>query len=254
LSELDQTEIKKQFNRLRALKSLRGETDDEIWARAEETIRKKSIGIDVNSLFKNSDERKLATSLLDKYLSDFSIENISDKNMLREVIFLEIVQSRLQEKLNEYYEKDTKALPQQLIDTIHKNSDAILKLKNNLGLSKGKDKKESSKDSFLRLQKRFKKWLSENQASRTIKCSHCGKFLLLKMRTTAWEAQKHPFFKDNVIYNRHVFKLYRDKTISKKDVSLILETSTDYIDWILDRVEKKQPYHEKESVQTTKKD
>ncbi len=241
MSKLNQAEIQSEFNRLRALASLRKESDDQVWARATETIRKKSVGIEVDSMFKDSRERKFAKSLLDKYLTDFSIENISDKNILRELIFYEITQIRLQDKMNEYYEKDTKALPQQLLKSMHDNSEAILKLKNSLGLNKGKDKKESSKDSFLRLNKRFKKWLSENQASRTLKCAHCGKYLLLKMRTTAWEAFKHPFFKDSVIYNKHVFKLYNDKKINKTDVSKILETSTDYIDWVLERVENKKP-------------
>lgn len=235
MSNLKQSEIQSEFNRLRALVSLKKETDDQIWARATETIRKKSIGVDVDSMFKNTDERRMAKLLLDKYLSDFAIENISDKNTLRELIFLEILQTRLQEKLNEYYEKDTKALPQQLIDTIHKNSEAILKLKTSLGLNKGKDKKESSKDAFLRLQTRMKSWLTENQASRTIKCAYCGKMLLLKMRTAAWESQKHPFFRDTVIYNKHLFKMLNDNKIDKTDAAKVLEVSTDYVEWILEK-------------------
>jgi len=39
---------------------------------------------------------------------------------------------------------------------------------------------------------------------------------MLKIRTEAWEAQKHPFFKDRILANKHLVKLYKDKKITKK--------------------------------------
>jgi len=59
---------------------------------------------------------------------------------------------------------------------------------------------------------------------------------LLKIRTDAWEAQKHPFFKDRVLANKHLMKMYKDKKISQKDVALVLDCSDDYIDWMIKRV------------------
>ena len=46
-----------------------------------------------------------------------------------------------------------------------------------------------------------------------------SEMVMLKIRTEAWEAQKHPFFKDRVLYNKHLVKLYQSGIISKEDVS-----------------------------------
>jgi len=58
------------------------------------------------------------------------------------------------------------------------------------------------------------------------------------MKTEAWESQKHPFFRDRVIYNKELFKLYHEGKIGKKDVAAVLETSEDYIDWVINKIEK----------------
>jgi len=58
----------------------------------------------------------------------------------------------------------------------------------------------------------------------------------LKIRTDAWEAQNHPFFKDRVLANKHLLKMYLDKKISRKDVALVLDCSSDYIDWMIKKV------------------
>jgi len=180
-------------------------------------------------------EKKIASTLVEKYLKDYSIETISDINTLKEVIYYEIIQYRLQDKLNDFATQKT--IPIQLVNVMHENSEAIIKLKNSLGLFSNKEKK-TNYDVLKHLKKRFSLWLEENQASRTLICPHCSKLVLLKIRTKEWEAQKHPFFKDRVIYNKALFDLYHSKKISKKDVADILETSEDYIDWVIEKVEK----------------
>jgi DNA-directed RNA polymerase subunit RPC12/RpoP len=189
---------------------------------------------DIVNKFKG-EERKIASSLLEKYLRDYSIESISDINTLKEVIYYEIIQYRLQDKLNDFATQKT--IPIQLVNVMHENSEAIIKLKNSLGLFSNKEKK-TNYDVLKHLKKRFSLWLEENQASRTITCPHCSKVVLLKIRTKEWEAQKHPFFKDRVIYNKHLFNLFKLNKISKKDVADILETSEDYVDWVIEKIEK----------------
>jgi len=189
---------------------------------------------DIIEKFKG-DERKLASNLIERYLKDYSIESVSDLNTLKEVIYYEIIQCRLQDKLNEF--ADSKTIPIQLVNVMHENSDAIIRLKNSLGLFADKEKK-TEYDVLKHLKRRFSVWLNENQGSRTLVCPHCSKMVLLKIKTDAWTSQKHPFFKDRILYNEHLFKLYRANTITKKDLATILETSEDYIDWILEKVEK----------------
>lgn len=181
------------------------------------------------------EEKKQALSLLEKYLKDYSIESVSDVNTLKEILFYEIIQYRLQDKLNDFAE--SKTIPIQLVNVMHENSDAIIKLKNSLGLFADKEKK-TEYDVLKHLKRRFQVWLDENQASRTLVCPHCSKMILLKMKTDIWESQKHPYFYDRVIYNKVLFQLYHDKKINKKDLAGVLETSEDYIDWVINKIEK----------------
>ena len=55
---------------------------------------------------------------------------------------------------------------------------------------------------------------------------------MLKIRTEAWEALKHPFFQDKLLANRPLWKLYKDKKITKEDVANVLGCSAQYIDWL----------------------
>jgi DNA-directed RNA polymerase subunit RPC12/RpoP len=202
-------------------------------------------------MFSNKAEIKQSRLLLGKYLDDYSIETISDKNTLKEVIYLEIVQQRLQEKLNEFYAGDAKAVPLQLVELIHKNSEAILKLKFSLGLSKEKETKKSGLDVLGELKKRFAIWRSENQGSRTLSCPHCGKMIMLKIRTDAWKAQKHPFFQDRILTNKHLLELYKKGTLTKKDVAKVLECASDYVDWIIEKSRTPANADKKETTTTS---
>jgi DNA-directed RNA polymerase subunit RPC12/RpoP len=239
--------VKDKANALRNLVSFKDKTEEEILDKARELLEKDHYDIDVGIMFTDKKEMKHARMLLGKYLDDYSIETISDKNTLREVIYLEIVQQRLQEKLNEFYAGDGKAVPLQLVELIHKNSDAILKLKFSLGLSKEKETKKSGLDVLAELRKRFAIWRSENQGTRTLTCPHCGKMVMLKIRTDAWKAQKHPFFRDRILTNKHLLELYKKGTITKKDVAKILECATDYVDWIIEKSQ--APEDEKKQVE-----
>ena len=71
------------------------------------------------------------------------------------------------------------------------------------------------------------------------------RIILLRIRTDIWEAQKHPFFKDNRLYNKHLFKLLETDIITKEDVAKVLEVSEDYVDWMVEKIkENKQKVKE----------
>ena len=241
---VEESDIQTEIQRLKNLITFKNKSEDYIRAKAIEIARKKKVDIEVDDLFTNTIEKNRAKDLLYKYLEDFSIENISDKNTLRQLIYLEIIQKRIHEKLNEHYNEDKKAVPMQLVDVIHKNSDAILKLKDTLGLGKGKG--QTGYDAVKHLMSRYKKWRGENQASRTLICPHCGKMVLLKMRMEFWKSQKHPFFKDKTLYNTHLFKMFKEGLITREDISKVLECSPNYIDWVMDKIEKPKELIEKQ--------
>lgn len=228
-------QVEKEYNRLKSLNYVKDLPEDEIRAKAEQNVKKKEIDKEFLIGYKNKDELKIARGLVYRYLTDYQLTSVSDRNNLKEVIRLEVIQNRLHDKLNEMYEKNNGSLSLQTLEAIQKNNDAIIKLKNTLGLNQAKDKKPY--DAYQHLKKRAEKWLEENQMSRTCKCPHCQKFIWMKMRVDAWEARKHPYFKDNVIYNKALFEKYYGKTV-KVDANFIadvLEVSKDFPIWVMEK-------------------
>ena len=192
--------------------------------------------VDITGKFKDKDEGKLAQVLLDRYLKDYELESVSDSNTIQEVIYYEVLQTRLQDKINELYANNVKAIPYDMVGIMHKNSETIIKLKSTLGLNRSSKDKLVGYDAYDHWRKRHEVWLSQNQAGRTIKCPHCEQFVLLKMRTDVWEAQKHPFFQDNIVWNAHLMAhLGKTVYIDEKFVSNVLETSPDYVSFMVQK-------------------
>jgi len=176
---------------------------------------------DISDIFVEKEDKKLGTKLANKYLRDYQMETVSDNNSLKQLIQLEILNMKLQKQLTRVQagEKTNISL-ERLINAIHNNISRISELKDRLGMTKAK--RDASK-------------AEENQGSRTIVCGHCGKMILLKIKTDKYDSQKHPFFKDKVLYNKHLMKLFSEGKITKDDVAEILETSPFYVDWLLEQ-------------------
>lgn len=205
---------------------------------AKESVHIQEVAkeMDIESMFIYAEEKRYAKKLIFKYLEDYTIETVSDKNTLAQLIFLEVTQQRLQKVINETY-SDTKSVPRDALDSIHKNTDKIISLKNTLGITRTKQDSQV-KDAFSYLQmlkRKRKRWLSENQASRYLTCPHCSKSILLKIKTDVWDAQKHPFFRDRILGNEHLLTLYKEQKLSREDLAKVFDTSLDYIDWLVDR-------------------
>lgn len=204
-------------------------------AEEKQRINKLMEDLDVVSQFEDVDERKQAVVLAKKYLNDYAFEYTSDKNILKQLIYLEVINLRIQTMLNDFY-KDSKAVPVQMLDGLHKNTVQITALRETLGLVKdGKDEVQTGLSTIDVLKKKFKKWREENQGSRTIVCPECSKMVMLKIRTDAWEAEKHVWFKDRFLANDHLVRMYQIGKINKEDVALVLGTSPDYTDWLIDK-------------------
>lgn len=229
------------FGRYRRLKQYKDLTDEQINAMLDERFPAAVDDVAVKTLFVDAVEKRLANELLKKYTREYSIESVSDKNTLMHLIYLEVLNKRQQDILNKFH-TESKSAPLPLIDSIHKNLNMILQLKNSLGLLKDKKQAEQSDGykAFETLKKKFKIWQSENQGSRTMICPHCSKMVLLKIRTEAWESQKHPFFKDRILGNEALVKLYREKKLTKEEVASILEVSPDYVVWLIDKWDNKK--------------
>lgn len=230
------------FDQLSKLTQYQNKPAEEIMKLAERKVRENDPELDVASMFKTKDDKKMAKSLVGRYLDDFSIENIAEKNTLKQLIFLEVIQHGLQKQMEAFRKQSKGQVPQQILDSIHKNIKEIKSLKSELGIKKAEEEKSDAWKAYESLQRKAKQWREQNQGSRTMTCPHCGKMVMLRIRMEAWEAMKHPMFRDRILYNKHAFKLLSQGKISHMDVALILDedaSSTDYVEWILEKVQPK---------------
>lgn len=246
-NEEDSEEIK-LFKKLKGLIMYRDKSDTEILEIMKQKASSPENELKIGSLFSNRTEVKQAKRLLAKYLRDYNPTSVSDQNNLRHLIYLETIQVRLQDKMNEMNDKGG-VIPLQMIDSVHKNLREINELKSKLGLI-GEKREEVKSDAYKALEllkDKFKRWREENQGSRHLICPYCGKMVMLKIRTDAWEAQKSPLFQDRVLANKYLIQLYLEKKITQEDVAKVLEVSNDYVSWLLDRWKSNPDYQRMES-------
>jgi DNA-directed RNA polymerase subunit RPC12/RpoP len=236
---MDLNRISVEYNKIKNLRQYKNFSEEDL--RRIAYSRAVEYQIDVDSLFVNEEDKNAAKALVRKYLDDYTPETISDINTLRSILFLEVLNGRLQDELNKAKEAQSD-MNLRTVETIHKNLNQILVLKDSLGLTK--DKKEGnakSVDQKIRLmRKQFQVWMENNQASRDAVCPYCGQHFLLRIRMEHWEAQKHPFFKDRILYNKPLVDLCLNNIITKDKLAEILDCSPDYIDWVIDKVHKQK--------------
>lgn len=229
-------DFEREYKRVKNLVAFKDKTKEEIITRLKEIeLAKPSFtnDLDIGADFIDRKEKNKAFILAGKYLKDYTIETISDKNTLKTLIYYEIILVRLQVMLNEAHSKNEPS-NLKLIDEMNRVVDKVIQLKESLGLVRDESKADSFKALEL-LREKFVKYREENQGSRNINCPHCGQMILLKIRTDKWDAAKHPFFKDRILTNEHLLTMYKAGKIDKEDVSKVLECSTDYIEWIIDK-------------------
>lgn len=232
--------IEQIVGRLRNLPKYRDMNEADIRKVAmKEFYKSNKMNFELDSLFVDKEEIKAAKELQKKYLDNYKIETVSEKNLLSQLIYLEIFHLRLQKSANAF-EGTIGGVPGQLLDSLHKNINQIILLKDRLGIGKG-DEGNDNYSVIETLKRKFKVWLSENQGSRTLNCPHCGQYIILKIRTEAWESAKHPYFKDKLLGNSHLTKLYTEGKITQEDVSKILGTSPEYTSWLVEKWQLDKP-------------
>lgn len=190
----------------------------------------------------NDEEAKVGKKLFDDYKKHYNIEQLSDLQILSELVYREVLQLRYKnriaeiEKHNQEADQTKKDKKKQssayVIRSLNENLEQILTLKDKLGLFNQKKDNDGYKHLEI-LKKKFKIWLKENQASRTIVCPHCSKMLMLRMKTTAWDVQKHTMFRDRILCNDHLVKMFMERKITADDCAKVLGVSPAYIQWLI---------------------
>ena len=184
-------------------------------------------------------ERNIAEKKFNEYRKNYHIDKLSDLELLSEKVFREQLQERTKAKIGQLLKNkrvdSTNAVPKHLLDSLDDNLEQLLKLDDKLGLFS--QKKENDPFQYIEtLKKKFKRWSNENP-DRYIACPHCSKSILLAIKPEHYNILKHPFYKNNVVFNEHTFKLLKEGKITKLDAAKIQlgsQTETaDYVDWVL---------------------
>ncbi len=183
-------------------------------------------------------ERNIAAKTFNKYKNNYNITKLSDLELLSEKVFREVLQEKTKEKIGQVMKakKDKLAIvPKHLLDSLNDNLEQILKIDEKLGLFT--KNKETDPFKYIEiLKKKFKKWREQNP-DRYITCPHCSESILLMIKPEHYIALKHPFYKNNIVYNEHTFKLLKEGKITELDAAKILLGSTtqtaDYVKWVL---------------------
>ncbi len=191
----------------------------------------------------SSGEKRWATIRFNAYRNSNNIGKISDLELLSECVFREALQIRTKKQIGKFTKSQTTSsepiVPTSFLKTLDENLERIILLKKELGLLK-EDKEQSFFDYIKQLKEKFKIWRSENEGSRQITCPFCSKIFYLMIRTDKYKAVKGEFFKDKILSNKYLWLLYKQNKITKEDVSKVLGTSTDYIDWLEDKIYSKE--------------
>lgn len=169
-----------------------------------------------------------------KYLKYHNIESFSDAQLLEELVYREIQHKETKEKIQQLQKSDNveekNLIPKNQWRALDDNLDKMIEIKERLGLFE-KDNKDSFYKKYQLIKKKFKKWL-ENRNQRPLKCPWCSKMLMLNIKMDCWQAKKHPYFKDRILANEHMWRLWREDKITKDDIAKILGVSADYVDFI----------------------
>jgi len=237
---MDEVKINKEYRRLKNLHQYRKYDEASLKKVSYLNVIKQLA--DIKSLFTDPDEIKECEKSLAKYMSDYIPETVSDINILRSVIYLEIFNKKLQKKLDDFEKVDNRSIIN-INELILKNLEKILKLKESIGMTKDKKSTErgSLEEKISLWKKQFDLWLRNNAASRYRVCPHCGQDIMLRIRMDKWDLVKHPFFKDRILHNKTLMDAYikfiNGKPVIADDnfISNVLEASPDYLKWLTDR-------------------
>ena len=183
------------------------------------------------------EEKEFASNLLKKYLAESTIESFTDRDTLRQVIDLEIVIERIKSLLNVEYEKANKAIPIQMVDQLTSLNNQVIDLKERLGLTQEKDKKNDTVKVIDDLLERFHKWVNkpENRSNYEFQCPKCAELFLIRRRLDKDkdEVKNHPWFIDGgILFNKQIFIDLDLGKISEDQAARFLNATLDYIKWI----------------------
>lgn len=198
--------------------SLEAEVQDETEKITEEPTSN-SVGN-----WQTAEEAEFAEKLYTGYQTGKNITELSDLELLKTLVMIEVMIGRLQKEKSPSVHQIVELSNQQII------------LKTKLGLL-GEQNQDGVAERIKSLMRKAQVWRNKNRNSFEIRCGHCGKENLLRIKTENYEAFKHPFYRDRVLCNQHLWDLYKEGKITKLDIAKVLfadksKENIFYIDWL----------------------
>lgn len=173
-------------------------------------------------------EKKWAGRRFNEYKANYNIGNFSDLQLLEEIVWREVLQERYKKSLED--KPDARYIQNNLND----NLSQILILKEKLGLFE--TKKEDEYKAFKVLENKFDIWKKEHIEERKVTCPFCSEIFFLNIRTDKYTESKLKLFKNKILCNEHLWKIYKEKKITKEEFAEILNVSPDYIDFLESKI------------------
>jgi len=187
------------------------------------------------------EEKKSAKKLFDDYRKNYSLETLSDLQLLESLVYREVLQNRYKRKVEEVSKskavKDSNIIPKYVLNALNENETQILILKEKLGLFS--ENKEDEYKAFEILEKKFDIWKKNHLEERKVTCPFCSKIFFLNIRTDKFKTNKLELFKNKVLCNKHLWTCFKEGKITKIDMAEILNVSEDYVDWLNEKIYKK---------------
>lgn len=217
--------LKKEAKRLANLACMKGKSPEFLEKQAQINLHVREFK--KNPLFTDQKDQKKSEEKFKNYLITHELENLSDIDTLKSLIFNEILEQKIQNTINSFYAKD-----QFPSDKLTKQLTEIQNQKLSLKIKLGIDQEDNKKDELNQLEtlkKRFEKYINLNRHEFTTCCGSCGKLLLLRRRVKDFKCFEHPWFAGRWYFNYEILKDVKDKKITAEQAAKYLKTSIDYI-------------------------
>ena len=186
-------------------------------------------------------EKHQAKKLFNSYRDKYNIGNVSDLQLLSDLVYREILQLRYKTKIGEI-DKNKKVgeigtiIPRNILNALNDNSNQIIVLKEKLGLFEERKNKEDWLEYWGRLKKKLQVYAETHKGACTFKCPKCGEYALLLKKIDDYNTFNFNWFKGTFIYNELLMEEIEKKTLTIKRVSEIIGCSSEYIEGLYNKV------------------
>jgi len=221
------------IKQLRNLPQYKNKPEEELEALAKARLAKESI---IDSLaFCKDDERDFAAELLEEYLAESSITSFSDKQLLSQLIDIEVLMARIKKELKKEYEKANATIPLHMSEELRNLTEQAYTLKERLGLTKDKEE-QNTVEEWEKLKAKALAYYKENAGCNVARCPYCQNMFMILKDMKGHTTAKLPIFKKTLLYNKQLFEMFENNRITKEELANVLGCGSDYIDYIFSTI------------------